>query len=95
VHHNAVAFAFHALEQFTHPAIAHAHPFRRLALRDPPVFSLFQPIQLISFLLAHRDSFHPSALRLSRGTFYFGHLGNFHFGATLQMTGHIADFPVL
>jgi hypothetical protein len=32
--------------------------------------------------LAHRDSFHPSALRLSRGTFYFGQLGTFHFGAT-------------
>jgi hypothetical protein len=32
--------------------------------------------------LAHLDSFHPSALRLSRGTFYFGHLGTFHFGAT-------------
>jgi hypothetical protein len=32
--------------------------------------------------LAHLDSFHPSALRLSIGTFYFGHLGTFHFGAT-------------
>jgi hypothetical protein len=32
--------------------------------------------------LAHRDSFHPSAFRLSIGTFYFGQLGTFHFGAT-------------
>jgi hypothetical protein len=32
--------------------------------------------------LAHRDSFHPLALRLSRGTFYFGQLGTSHFGAT-------------
>jgi hypothetical protein len=44
----------------------------------------FQPIQLIPFLLAHRHSFHPSALRLSRGTFYFGQLGTSHFGATLS-----------
>jgi hypothetical protein len=32
--------------------------------------------------LAHLDSLHPSALRLSRGTFYFGQLGTSHFGAT-------------
>jgi hypothetical protein len=32
--------------------------------------------------LAHSDSFHPSALRLSIGTFYFGQLGTSHFGAT-------------
>jgi len=34
--------------------------------------------------LAHRDSFHPSSLRPSRGTFYFGQLGTFHFGATVR-----------
>jgi hypothetical protein len=32
--------------------------------------------------LAHPDSFHPSALRLSRGTFYFAQTGTFHFAAT-------------
>jgi hypothetical protein len=37
--------------------------------------------------LAHRDSFHPSALRLSRGTFYFGQLGTSHFGATISWSG--------
>jgi hypothetical protein len=32
---------------------------------------LRQPGQsFVAFLLAHFDSFHPSALRLSRGTFY-------------------------
>jgi len=41
-----------------------------------------QPFQLVSFLLTHRNSFHPSALRLSRGTLYFGQLGTSHFGAT-------------
>jgi hypothetical protein len=35
--------------------------------------------------LAHPDSFHPSALRLSIGTFYFGQLGTFHFGATYEV----------
>jgi hypothetical protein len=32
--------------------------------------------------LAHRNSFHPLALRLSSGTFYFGRLGTSHFDAT-------------
>jgi hypothetical protein len=32
--------------------------------------------------LAHFESFHLSGLRLSIGTFYFGQLGTFHFGAT-------------
>jgi hypothetical protein len=32
--------------------------------------------------LAHRDSFHPSALRLSRGTFYLAQSGTFHLAAT-------------
>jgi hypothetical protein len=36
---------------------------------------------------AHFDSFHPSALRLSIGTFYFGQLGTFHFGATNERDG--------
>jgi hypothetical protein len=41
--------------------------------------------------LAHRDSFHPLALRLSRGTFYFGQLGTSHFGATHR--GHSNQRP--
>jgi catalase len=32
--------------------------------------------------LAHRDSFHPSAFRLSRGTFYLAGRGTFHLAAT-------------
>jgi hypothetical protein len=32
--------------------------------------------------LTHPDSFHPSALRLSRGTFYFAQTGTSHFAAT-------------
>src|ERR1017187_10623623 len=44
----------------------------------------FQPIQIISFLLAHRDSFHPLALRLSRGTFYLAQTGTSHLAATPQ-----------
>jgi hypothetical protein len=33
--------------------------------------------------LAHLDSFHPSALRLSIGTFYLARLGTFHLAATV------------
>jgi hypothetical protein len=32
--------------------------------------------------LAHRDSFHPSTLRLSRGTFYLAQRGTFYLAAT-------------
>jgi hypothetical protein len=32
--------------------------------------------------LTHPASFHPSALRLSRGTFYLAQTGTFHFAAT-------------
>jgi hypothetical protein len=32
--------------------------------------------------LAHRDSFHPSTLRLSRGTFYLAQSGTFYLAAT-------------
>jgi len=31
-----------------------------------------QPFQPVALLLAHSNSLHPSALRLSQGTFYFG-----------------------
>jgi hypothetical protein len=34
--------------------------------------------------LAHRDSFHPSALRLSIGTFYLAQLGTSHLAATRE-----------
>jgi hypothetical protein len=40
-----------------------------------------------------RSAFHPLALRLSRGTFYFGQLGTSHFGATgsnQEIDSHLA-----
>src|SRR6202521_3222835 len=84
MHHHGVALSLHPLQQLAHPAVAHSHPLGRLPLTDHLVLSSFQPLQPVPFLLAHRDSFHPSALRLSRGTFYFGQLGIFHFGATIR-----------
>src|SRR5665213_414858 len=84
MHHHSVPALFHPLQQLTHPAVAHSHLLRRLALADYLVLCPLQPLQLVPFLLAHRDSFHPLALRLSRGTFYFGQLGTFHFGATAK-----------
>jgi hypothetical protein len=53
-----------------------------VSLRDHSVLYPLQPFQPISFLLAHCDSFHPSSLLLSRGTFYFAQLGTSHFAAT-------------
>ncbi|MGD0047820.1 MAG: hypothetical protein ABSE42_12470, partial [Bryobacteraceae bacterium] len=44
------------------------------------------PVQVISFRLAHRDSFHPSTLRLSRGTFYLAQSGTFYLAATACTT---------
>jgi hypothetical protein len=94
MHHNQVPFAFHALEQLAHSTLTDADPLSRLSLRDLPVAGLLQPMQLVSFLLAHRDSFHPSALRLSRGTFYFGQLGNFNCGATQGTTVLFLDLTL-
>jgi hypothetical protein len=47
---------------------------RSLSLGDAPIFGPFQPLQLVPFLLAYRESFHPSGLSLSRGTFYLGNI---------------------
>ena len=49
-----------------------------LAKLDPEV----APFQFVPFLLVHRYPFHPSAVRLSRGAFYFGQLETSHCGAT-------------
>ena len=82
MHNHRVALLGHPIEQFPYPSVAHPHLLGRLPLADASFLGSSQPLQLIPFLLAHRDSFHPLALRLSRGTFYFGQLGTFHFGAT-------------
>jgi hypothetical protein len=54
----------------------------RLPLRYLPVPGSFQPVQPVPVLLAHCNSFHPSALRLSIGTFYFAQSGTSHLAAT-------------
>src|ERR1017187_6871421 len=83
MHDHRVALLDHPLEQLPHPSVAHSHLLGGLPLADASFLGSSQPVQLVPFLLAHRDSFHPLALRLSRGTFYFGQLGTSHFGATL------------
>src|ERR1035441_7087689 len=82
MHDHRVALLDHPLEQLPHPSVAHSHLLGGLPLADASFLGSSQPVQLVPFLLAHRDSFHPLALRLSRGTFYFGQLGTSHFGAT-------------
>src|ERR1700674_5369645 len=85
MHHHRIPTLFHPLQLLAHPPLAHAHLLGRLALTQHPVPGPFQPFQLVPFLLAHLDSFHPSALRLSRGTFYLAQLGTFHLAATFRM----------
>src|ERR1700681_4320750 len=82
MHHNGVTLLLHPPQQLPHPALAHAHPLRSFSLRHPPVPRSFHPLQPVSLLLAHCDSFHPSALRLSIGTFYLAELGTSHLAAT-------------
>src|ERR1700757_2941545 len=82
MHHNRIALFLHPPEQFPHPALGNPHPLRCFPLRYLPVPRSFQPLQPVSLLLAHPDSFHPSALRLSIGTFYLAQLGTSHLAAT-------------
>src|ERR1700674_3155215 len=81
MHHHRVALFLHPPEQLAHPTLADAHPFSRFPLRHFPVSGSFQPVQPVPLLLAHRDSFHSSAFRLSIGTFYLAQLGTFHLAA--------------
>src|ERR1700722_4934250 len=83
MHHHRIATLLHPLQQLAHPTVGHPYLAGRFALTNHPVLSPFQPFQLVTFLLTHLDSFHPSALRLSRGTFYLAQLGTFHLAATI------------
>jgi hypothetical protein len=68
MHYYGISLFLHPPQQLPHSALGHARPLGSLLLCHLPVPGSFQPV---SFLLAHRDSFHPSALRLSIGTFYW------------------------
>src|SRR5260370_37911463 len=77
-----MACFFHGDEQSAAPPIRDSHSLGCISLRPPSVLGPLHPLQPVPFLLAHRDSFHPPAHRLSRGTFYFAQLGTYHFAAT-------------
>src|SRR5260370_3128624 len=79
-----MACFFHGDEQSAAPPIRDSHSLGCISLRPPSVLGPLQPLQPVPFFLAHRDSFHPPAHRLSRGTFYFAQLGTYHFAATLE-----------
>src|SRR6185312_2365203 len=83
MHHHRIALLFHPPQQLPHPALAHSHPLGRFPLCHLAVPCPFQPLQPVPFLLAHCDSFHPPASRLSIGTFYLAQLGTSHLAATL------------
>src|SRR5665213_3288869 len=82
VDHHRIALLLHPLDQLAHPPRRHAHLLSGFALRHAARLNPLQPVQVISFPLAHRDSFHPSTLRLSRGTFYLAQSGTFYLAAT-------------
>src|SRR5665213_2900660 len=82
MHYHGIPLFLHPPQQFPHPALGHSHPLGSFPLRHLPVPGSFQPLQPVPFLLAHCDSFHPSALRLSIGTFYLAQLGTSHLAAT-------------
>src|ERR1700691_3971560 len=88
MHCRRLAMLLHSPQKLPHPSVAHADLLGRLPLADQPVTGSLQPFQLVSFPLTHRYSLHPSALRLSKGTFYFCQLGTSHFGATLSGSAH-------
>src|SRR5271154_3521491 len=85
MHHHGVSVRLHPPQQLAHPALTHPHPFCCFPLCHLPVAGSLQPVQPVPFLLAHRDSFHPSASRLSIGTFYLAQLGTFHLAATRKI----------
>ena len=62
MHDHLVALLFHAGPQRPNPSVRDAHLLRRLPLSDHAVPEPLQPIQSLSFLPAHCDSFHPSSL---------------------------------
>jgi hypothetical protein len=62
VHDHPVPFHLHAPQQLSYPAVADAHLFRSLSLRDHALLCPLQPLQPIPFLLVHRDSFHLSSV---------------------------------
>src|ERR1035441_741074 len=82
MHYYGIPLFLHPPQQLPHPALGHVHPLGSFPLRHLPVPRSFQPVQPVPLLLAHCDSFHPSALRLSIGTFYLAQLGTSHLAAT-------------
>ena len=57
VHHHSIALLLQPLQQTAHPARVHSHVLGGLLLGDRFLFGLLQPIQPVSFLLVHCDSF--------------------------------------
>ena len=84
MNYHGIPLFLHPPQQLPHPALGHSHPLGSFPLRHLPVPRSFQPVQPVLLLLAHRDSFHPSALRLSIGTFYLAQLGTSYLAATVH-----------
>src|SRR5947209_19816972 len=83
MNHYRIALLLDPLHELPYPARRHAHLLGALALSHAAGLYPLQPVQAVPFRLAHRDSFHPSTLRLSRGSFYLAQRGTFCLAATV------------
>src|ERR1041385_2790803 len=77
VDHYPISLHFHGRQQPAHPPLAHPHLLGRPSLRHLSVSDAFQPIQPVAFLLAHRDTFHPSSLAAVKRNFLLCPIRNF------------------
>src|ERR1041385_8713354 len=77
VDHYPISLHFHGRQQPAHPPLAHPHLLGRPSLRHLSVSDAFQPIQPVAFLLAHRDTFHPSSLAAVKRTVLLCPIRNF------------------
>src|SRR5258708_114642 len=77
MHHDTVAFLLHLDQKFAYPPVRNPHSLGRIALRHYSLSSALQPFQPIPFLLAHRDSFHPSSLSAVNRNFLLCPIRNF------------------
>src|ERR1019366_6436254 len=92
MHYYGIPLFLHPPQQLPHPPLGTSHPPGSFPLLHLPVPGSFQPLQPVSLLLAHCDSFLPSASRLSIGTFYLAQLGTSHLAATRKHACPVKSF---
>src|SRR5205807_3849870 len=77
VQHDPIPFRFHSTQKLPYPSIRHPHLLRGFALGYHAVLCSLEPVQPISFLLIHFESFHPSSLAAVKRNFLLCPIRNF------------------